>query len=83
MTHVLIVNSNGTLSAMPTIAEFQANEYVTEDTTYGMVHCDADVAAMIFQERQRIRVLAPGLPGPTSEIQSLYIGVVEGRVTLC
>ena len=83
MTHVLIVNSNGVLSAMPSLKEFEENYFVTDEKVFGAVHCDADVAALIYQERQRIRVLTPELPGPVKEKEWLYIGVLDGRVALC
>lgn len=79
---VLIVNRCGLLSAMPTVEEYQTHAYETGDKVFGEVVVDDVDAALIFQERARIRVLIPELPGLVSEPGWRYITVVKGQIKL-
>lgn len=82
MKRVLIVNKCGLFSALPTLDEYVKHDYSTEDKVLGIVEVSDQDAALIFQERLRIKVLLPELPKPIKGEQWLYIAVVNGRIVL-
>lgn len=79
MTHVLIVNRDGVLSAMPTLAEFHVNEYITEGMLFGGVTVSPEIAEMVYVNRARVRVLAPDLPLP-DENENVFVAVQGGEL---
>lgn len=81
---VLIVNEDGLLSSLPTVREYNAGDYdFPWAKTLGVVLCHETVAALIYKERARVRVSAPGLP-EIGEVPGswLYIAVVNGSIVL-
>jgi hypothetical protein len=84
MKCVLIVNSDGMLSALPTVEEFQAKDFFTDGREHGIVEVSEEDAGKVFmaqQERRSVRVLLPNMkltPVPSA----LYVAVVNGRVQL-
>ncbi len=81
MRRVLIVNRCGLLSALPTLAEYQAMQFITDDMLKGIVEVSDDVANMIYGQLGRVKVLAPMLP-KANESDCLYVAIVGGRLIL-
>ncbi len=80
MKRVLIVNSCGLLSAMPTVEEFERLAFPTENCVYGVVEVSEDDAATIYANRTKVKVLLPSLPAPNEP--GVYIAVLNGRVEI-
>lgn len=79
MKRVLIVNMDGLLSALPTVAEFRRLEFMADDRfLMGLVIVADEVVAAIQQEAGRVKVLMPELPKPVQGESWLYVAVVEG-----
>jgi len=82
MKCVLIVNPCGMLSAMPTLEDFNKLGFETDGKVFGEVEVSEADAALVYQERSRIRVLLPDLPGLITEPAWLYLTVIRGEVRL-
>ncbi len=81
MQRVLIVNKDGLLSALPTVAEFRRMDFMQDERfLVGAVVVEDAVAASIQQKAGQVRVLMPELPGPLEEQGWLYVAVVEGAL---
>ncbi|TKT89463.1 hypothetical protein [Dyadobacter frigoris] len=80
-THVLIVNLDGQLSAMPTVQEYHKNHYSIKNMHRGLVRVSPELEALVFENRDVIRVLGPKLPPVLNVPGWIYVAVVDSTLT--
>lgn len=76
---MLIVNRDGTLSALPTLQEWKENAYQSDERFItGLVKVSTEDVNRIYAVRNLVRVLMPGLPEQSEEPGWYYTIVVQG-----